>query len=92
MIIRVKKSEQEAIRFACSLHDIKVEFYTDERMDDLCFMELDIDMSKEPYILWYLSAEVQIKLQMMELEATSKKDDLLDMFKVNVGPCIRRHQ
>lgn len=92
MILRVKKSDQEAIRFACSLHDIKVDFYTDEKVDDLCFMDLDIDVEKEPYMLWYLSAEVQIKLRMMETEtASERRPDLLEMFKITVGPCTRRH-
>lgn len=73
MIIKVKRSEENAIRFACATHGIRVYFYTDEKVPELCIIDLDVDLEKEPSILWYLSAEVQIKLQMEEEETASKK-------------------
>lgn len=45
MIIRINKSYQTAIIEACGLRGISVEFFTDERVPELCFMNIDLEGS-----------------------------------------------
>jgi hypothetical protein len=81
MIIKIPKDHQYAVKYACEVYAVPVQFYTDEKCEGL--VKVDIEVSPEE--AWIISAEAHIKMKEDAEKAREKRrDDLFNMFKVTI--------
>jgi hypothetical protein len=81
MIVRIPKANQVALLEVCAVRNIQVDFFTDEKADGLCIVEVH---NVTPEIAFYIGAAMNdIVRDQQEQEA--KGDALFNMLKVNFG-------
>jgi hypothetical protein len=64
MLVKISKSEKEAVEYACALADLKVSFYSIENSPEIVQAEM-LDLYGEepgPAISFYLARQIEAKL------------------------------